>query len=668
MSQKSGDSASQTVAIAAAATAAPTPAPTEAPTSAPTAVPTSAPTQAPTAAPTPPPTSAPTSAPSHTRFGNSASQTVVVVAAGTPTSAPTLAPTSAPTLAPTSAPTSAPTGAPGGVVNISGTGDALYAAVATQPVNTWIQATSFGMVKTFYDQSVAGGYISRGTGGQSLTEPWCGGALRQYDANLYITGGGHYDGNWNGMGCINLESGVASLPVAPTTISDAQYAAIQASWTQSSAGYLEFKNGIYPSDEDPFTLNTANPSAGYNTVIGPTITRGPKTKAFHTYGSFFVKGNFVNIGGNVYDVSANDGYDAGVGGGAPNCDGCSGPDGKEYVTNGYVVSQTDLTNFVYGGSNNAGCTINEYMQYAYSPGQGSAIQHNSYTYSCVIGAKLYTVRVQNGLDDPVTYAAPLAWYMDLPLVSPGRSNNVTNITSTLTSRWSAADMANLQFNTQAFDDVNNVLYLPAKDWGYFLWWKPLTGEMGKIVMANTGPTQRANAAYGRLGFYHNRQCFYLVNEWDQKPYLFRVGPAVAAPPAVTPSPTTAPTSGPTAAPTAAPTSAPTPAPTLAPTSAPTSPPIRKVRVQLSASAAAAANVKGEVHAVTSSGRTNGRLWSFGFSEDGLAAITLPAVASGYVQVDLVAPVGVTIVPGTQYAVFFDNGTYGTPICRAAIGI
>ncbi len=68
--------------------------------------------------------------------------------------------------------------------------------------------------------------------------------------------------------------------------------------------------------------------------------------------------------------------------------------------------------------------------------------------------------------------------------------------------------------------VDELLYVPLRDRSAFLTWNPRTGARGKVLVSGARPSQRENAAYGRLQWYAGRERIVLLDSIDEPLYVF----------------------------------------------------------------------------------------------------------------------------------------------------
>ena len=112
---------------------------------------------------------------------------------------------------PTAAAKSAGSWAPGdgAVPTLAGTGDAFFAAL---PVGRWVGMAASSTIRKAVAQ-FAPNYREYGnTGIASITRAWSGAGFDPETGTFYITGGGHFDSNFNGIVSANAETGVFGVP------------------------------------------------------------------------------------------------------------------------------------------------------------------------------------------------------------------------------------------------------------------------------------------------------------------------------------------------------------------------------------------------------------------------------------------------------------------------
>lgn len=422
-------------------------------------------------------------------FGDPASGTVkALYMGGASAPAPTPQATPAPTPAPQPPqPPQPPAPGPsrGAPAAIAGAGDALFAAL---PVGQWAANSSTDTIRKAV-QRFSPDYIEHGnTGLTALTDAWSGACLDPMTGRMYGQGGGHYDSNFNGVYGVDLETGACTLPVKPTILSNAQANEIRNSWAPHG-GWVSWGQGVWPAN---------------------TFYDG-KPGAIHTYGSiWFVDGKMV-MPGRIYDLAAGTVELFASACGSPSNMGLRIGD-RLISVNNLSDQYWDIVQIEYGTKTE---TISNFSV-PYKPGIGAPYSFNGETYCCAIGSMLYFVK----MDSPsVDFPAPLAWSIDATTV---QQNYVATVQTPI-NPWSAADMTGCQMNTMALDTDTNVLYIPARDWSYFLTWNPLTAECGKVAIAGDLPPKTTNSAYGRFQHYAKRKCFVLVNSIDEPIYYIRLG-------------------------------------------------------------------------------------------------------------------------------------------------
>lgn len=368
---------------------------------------------------------------------------------------------------------------------IAGTGDAFFAAL---PLGKWAAMASSSTIRRAV-ATFAPNYREYGsTGLASITRAWSGAAFNEETGELFITGGGHFDSNFNGIVSANVETGVFGVPIQPTVLTPDQVAAIKASWPPGNP-WISWGQAMFPSH----------------------YYYDGKPAAVHTYGSiWYADGKVIVAPGRIYDLATGAFQRFESRAGSPS--GMGLKVGRRLIGVNQIVDdywsllQFDLDTHAESVS---------HFSVPYAPGIGAVYSFNGHTFACAIGTVLYFIRTESPNKD---FPAPVAWKFDVGKVK-------TDYVATILrpgQGWSAADMANLQMNTMALDTDANTLYIPSKDFSYFLTWKPLTGEVGKVVVSGGLPAAQANSAYGRLRYYPERKSLVLVNSIDEPIYYLRL--------------------------------------------------------------------------------------------------------------------------------------------------
>ena len=544
-------------------------------------------------------------------------------------SGPTSSPTPTPT--PTPSPTPAPSPAPAGVTAVSGTGDSFYNAVLIP--NRWYAMTDSQTIRDAVNQAVAAGWTNFGSSDfGEVTKAWSAGAPDFVATEFKGSGGGHLDGNFDGAYRLNFETGVAGILVMPNKVSLEYKNRIVASWNAATGNWYGYTNwGVYPSavpDELP------NPRGG----------------AIHTYGMPWVIDGTLIIADRMYHADGT--YSTTPG----NQTGASDTFGVTWGRKHIMLSLGSEVGITMTDPDNGFAVTSGANSVEYSTGLGEYLKFSAFAHCCVVGNVLYTLSFRTYGED-ATRHPPFFWSNSLP-VQAGDNNPAT--VRTLVNPWSRSDWDGvLQSQTQAFDPSTGLMYVPARDWSYFLTLNPLTGECGKVTVDGGHPPKITTgggdiAAFGRFFYYPARACFVLINSTTEPIYAIKMGASVATPP----SPPSPPSPSPTPSPGPSPTPVPSPSPT--PPSPPSPPPSAayKVRCVLNAAAAGATGVRADVYTRANDGGGNPRLFY-------LTGLTLPAVAEGVVIYDIAVPVGVSVTVGTQVRVSL-QGTSGTPMFDAEV--
>jgi|GEM_PF-2231858 len=370
------------------------------------------------------------------------------------------------------------------VRSLPGTGDAFYAGVKTTP-RQWTRMRDGQTIRaalaahpefTIYGNPAA------------ITTAWSGGARR--GAKFWGMGGGHYDCSFNGVYEVDLETGKTSIPIAPSRITPAQLTAIQESWKAKGGGWLGYSQmGIWPK-------------------IAPDDGLGP---AIHTYQMAYVgaDGSFA-LAGRRYDMTTGKTATISANGSA-NANGAYW--GKNYVGTNWAAGYWDVT--VVDTTQWTSKVV--YLNWPYRGGAGANFNFDARTYITVVGNTLHAIKTS--VANPEIWKAPIVWKVALPMAE---TNNTDLNQPTFTGSWSAEDMDGLQATTQVLDPETDTLYIPAKDWSYFLTWEPLKNRLGKVVLTGGMPPSQTNAAYGRLQWYVERGVITLINSIDEPVYAVSV--------------------------------------------------------------------------------------------------------------------------------------------------
>lgn len=371
------------------------------------------------------------------------------------------------------------------VPSIAGTGDPFFAAL---PVGKWASMASSSTIRRAV-ATFAPSYREYGsTGLASITQAWSGAAFNEETGEFFITGGGHFDSNFNGIVSANAETGVFGVPIQPTILTPEQVAAIKASWPPGKP-WISWGQAMYPS---------------HHYYDG-------KPAAVHTYGSiWYADGKVILAPGRIYNLATGAFQRFESHAGSPS--GMGLQVGRRLIGVNQIVDdywsllQFDLDTRVESVS---------HFNVPYAPGIGAVYSFNGHTFACAIGTVLYFIRTDSPNKD---FPAPVAWKFDVAKVKPDYLATILHPGK----GWSAEEMANLQMNTMALDTDTNTLYIPSKDFSFFLTWKPLTGELGKVVVSGRGPAPQTNSAYGRLRYYPKRKSLVLVNSIDEPIYYLRL--------------------------------------------------------------------------------------------------------------------------------------------------
>ncbi len=370
------------------------------------------------------------------------------------------------------------------IPTLAGTGDAFFAAL---PVGRWVGMAASSTIRKAVAE-FAPDYREYGnTGIASITRAWSGAGFDPETGTFYITGGGHFDSNFNGIISANAETGVFGVPIQPTVLTPGQVAAIKASWPPNNP-WISWGQAMYPS---------------------PYYYDG-KPGAIHTYGSIWYARGKVIMPGRIYDLATRKFSHYETHAGSPG--GMGLEVGRRLIGVNQIVD--DYWSLLHFDLDTQTESVSHFGV-PYEPGIGLAYSFNGQTFGCAIGNVLYFISTQTAQP---AFGIPVAWSMDVTKVAP----NYTATRLKPTNAWSAEDMAGLQMNTMALDTDKNILYIPSKDLRYFLTWKPLTGELGKVVVSGAVPVAQGNSAYGRLRYYPKRKCLVLVNSIDEPIYFLRL--------------------------------------------------------------------------------------------------------------------------------------------------
>lgn len=377
-----------------------------------------------------------------------------------------------------------PTGAaPEQPISVAGSGDALFAALSQAQ---WGSAHDSQTIRQALRRDAPGYREFGDTGVTAVTTAWSGAAFDPINGIEYVTGGGHHDSNCNAMFAANFETGAVKVCVQPSILTPAVVDEMKKSW---------------PAD---------NPWNSWDKGISPSyLYPDGRVGAVHTYGSiWYLRGKVVQLGHfwTEYDVIGGVQSFTGpvLGHGSPNNLGVIVGDrllslgSKAYDYWGFrqydTATRTETTSE---------------MGVPYSPGSSARYSFSGSVFACAIGNDVYCVNP----------SLSVAWSFD---VSRVQKTYVAKIL-TLQNPWSPPDATDLQMNTSAYDAHANLLYIPSKDFGYFLTWNPLTGACGKFSVKPPGlPKRQSNSAYGRLRYYAKRRCLLLVNSVDEPLYYLKL--------------------------------------------------------------------------------------------------------------------------------------------------
>ena len=386
----------------------------------------------------------------------------------------------------------------------AGSGDALFAAL---PQGAWASATQSQTIREAVAR-YAPDYREFGdTGITAITSAWSGAAFDPDSATFYIMGGGHHDSNFNGMVSLNAETGRAGMPIRPSILTASEVTAMKASWPSKMA-WNDWGHATYPGYPPPG--RDARPYPGY---LYPDGLPG----ASHTYGCMWydASGKVINFNAfwSSYDVLRGK-----ISSLTPHLFGARGPNNiglkigrrlfgvNTKVDTYWYMAQFDLATLTETPSE---------MSVPYQRGISAAYSFNSKTFGCAIGNTLYFVDTSPA---NTTFGVPTAWSVDVSRVATKYTARIIPVVDA----WSPTDMAGVQTNTMAFDSDTGWLYIPSKDWRYFLLWNPRTGQCNKMNTSGGVPKTQINAAYGRLQYYSKRKCLVLVNSIDEPLYYLKL--------------------------------------------------------------------------------------------------------------------------------------------------
>lgn len=370
------------------------------------------------------------------------------------------------------------------VPTLAGTGDAFFAAL---PVGRWVGMAASSTIRKAVAQ-FAPNYREHGnTGIASITRAWSGAGFDPETGTFYITGGGHFDSNFNGIVSANAETGVFGVPIQPTVLTPEQVTAIKASWPAATP-WLGWGQPMYPN----------------------SVYDDGKPGAIHTYGSIWYAQDKVILPGRIYDLATRKFSSYETRAGSPS--GMGLEVGRRLIGVNQIVD--DYWSLLHFDLDKQTESVSHFGV-TYVPGIGLAYSFNGQTFGCAIGNVLYFISTQTAQP---AFGIPVAWSIDVAKVTP----HYTATRLKVVNAWSAEDMAGLQMNTMALDTDNDILYIPSKDLRYFLTWKPKTGEFGKLAVPGAVPAPQANSAYGRLRYYPKRKCLVLVNSIDEPIYFLRL--------------------------------------------------------------------------------------------------------------------------------------------------
>lgn len=400
---------------------------------------------------------------------------------------------------------------------VAGSGDSLFAALQE---GEWVSARDSQTIRQAISR-YAPNYKDFGdTGITAITSAWSGAAFDPDTGTFYVMGGGHHDSNFNGIVSLNVETGLAAMPIHPSIITATEVAAMKASWPPNDP-WNDWGHAMYPGYPPPSPRPGAYPgyprtgrvSGPYPGYVYPDGLPG----ASHTYGCMWydASGKVINFNAfwSVYDI---------VGGKVssltPHNAASRGPNNFGLkVANRLIGVNTKVDTYWYFAQFDLG-TLTETsseMSVPYQPGISAAYSFNSKTFGCAIGNTMYFVDTGPGNK---AFGDPTAWSVDISHVTHKYTAKIIPIVNP----WSDRDMAGVQGNTMAFDSDQQLLYIPAKDWSYFLIWNPATGECSRMSTRGGLPKTQVNSAYGRLQYYAKRRCLVLVNSIEEPLYYLKI--------------------------------------------------------------------------------------------------------------------------------------------------
>ena len=389
-------------------------------------------------------------------------------------------------------------------VSLAGSGDKLYAKL---PVGEWASASAYQTIR-YALARYAPNYRDFGdTGITAITTAWSGAAFDPNTGTFYVMGGGHHDSNFNGIVSLSAETGLVAVPIHPSILTAAEVAAIKASWPSTNP-WNDWGRAMYPGYEPPGTR--PGPYAGY-------VYSNGLPGASHTYGCMWfdiATGRVIQLNSfwSEYDISTGKVVRLTLSPGGRGTNSFGLRVGSRLI--GINTKSDDYWDFKQFDLKTRVETFCE-MGVPYQPGIAAAYSFNSKTFGCAIGTRLYFVDTAPAA---MTFGDPTSWFVDVKEVAAKYMAKVIPVVSP----WSATDMIAVQSNTMAFDTDSGLLYIPSKDWSYFLIWNPLTGECNKMNVRGGLPKMQTNSAYGRFQYYAKRKCLVLVNSIDEPLYYLKV--------------------------------------------------------------------------------------------------------------------------------------------------
>lgn len=389
---------------------------------------------------------------------------------------------SAPSPAPAPTPLPAPS-APGSVPSVLGIGDQFFAAL---PAGRWASMAASSTIRKTVAQ-YAPNYREYGsTGLSAITRAWAGGAFDQATGWYYMTGGGHYDSNFNGIVSANVETGLFGMAIQPTVLTPQDVADIQGSWGTAWLGWGQTKNGgngLYA-----------------NGLPGGT----------HTYGSTWFDNGRVILSNRVYTLSTKTLYSI------PNSV-MNNPSNIGVRTTKKLVSMNNISDDYWDIIQIDPVTLTEKVSHfrivPVVDGHGEAYSFNGECHACAIGDVVYII---NTNPRNTLFGNVIAWSIDLTEDKAGYDAKAL----TIVKPWTPEELVGIQGITAAFDGT--LMYIPSKDCKRLLTWNPRTGACGRISIPGPAPEPQDNPAYGRFQWYAKRNCFTLVNSIDEPIYYLRL--------------------------------------------------------------------------------------------------------------------------------------------------